>query len=272
MIGMADAFRLCLRGARRSSKPRLSRAACIASHTRTRWSDMRDAGAGHCARLACQQGPRAAPAIVSSACHGIEVIAAGVQVFALHDAEWRAAAARRLRGCALPACAQPARLFLLVGFAPTHENVERNRNFRILPWLLLRQPLTTLASAPAAAAAHWPPDAENQAAIDGWIATHGLGAFQAAAVLRGQHQFPDGLFFGGTAPTWSNARCAACCASTAPGTARTPGSTAHGLWGPATAWANAFACRDDAAALARACAWWQRRDSSISTAPPPRPS
>ena len=36
-----------------------------------------------------------------------------------------------------------------------------------------------------------------------YIAQHGMVGLQAA-VTRGQHQYPDGMFFGGSGPTWSN--------------------------------------------------------------------
>ncbi|NQY41644.1 MAG: DUF2817 domain-containing protein [Henriciella sp.] len=36
-----------------------------------------------------------------------------------------------------------------------------------------------------------------------FIEVHGMAAFQAA-VSSGQYQFPDGVFFGGSGPTWSN--------------------------------------------------------------------
>ena len=49
--------------------------------------------------------------IVSSACHGVEgYCGSGVQVFALHDAEWREKARDAGRGGAVRACAQSARL------------------------------------------------------------------------------------------------------------------------------------------------------------------
>ena len=36
-----------------------------------------------------------------------------------------------------------------------------------------------------------------------FVAREGLAVWQAA-ISGGQHEYPDGLFFGGTAPTWSN--------------------------------------------------------------------
>lgn len=49
----------------------------------------------------------------------------------------------------------------------------------------------------------WPPPAESEARLGAWVAAHGERAFQAA-VSGGQYAFADGLFFGGSQPSWSN--------------------------------------------------------------------
>ena len=49
----------------------------------------------------------------------------------------------------------------------------------------------------------WPPAPENEARIGAYIAAHGQPALQAA-VSGGQCEFPDGLFYGGVRPAWSN--------------------------------------------------------------------
>lgn len=191
--------------------------------------------------------------ILSSACHGVEgYCGSGVQVFALHDQAWRHKA--RAQGVAV--------LYVHAlnpyGFShvrrTTHENVDLNRNFqdfskplpvneayRVLHPLLLPR--------------HWPPDAANAAAVAHFIATNGMDAFQAG-VTRGQHEFADGLFFGGVAPTWSNQTLRQVLRH-------------HGRRAKSIAWidfhtglgANGvgeriFACKDDPAALARARQWW----------------
>lgn len=85
----------------------------------------------------------------------------------------------------------------------TEDNVDLNRNFidfsaplpdnpayeEVHPWLVPGD-----WDGPARQAA--------DAAIEGFIAANGLFAFQAA-VTCGQHGHPDGLFYGGGAPTWS---------------------------------------------------------------------
>jgi len=84
----------------------------------------------------------------------------------------------------------------------TQENVDLNRNFvdfeQALPenpgyaeihdWLLPPE---------------WPPGQEAEAALDAYRARHGARALQCAISL-GQHEFADGMFFGGHAPTWSH--------------------------------------------------------------------
>lgn len=191
--------------------------------------------------------------IVSSACHGAEgFCGSGVQVFATHDAEWRAQA--RDAGVAV--------LYIHAlnphGFSysrrVTHENVDLNRNFqdfgRPLPVNADYAELHELLLP-----ADWPPSAENHAALDAWMARHGQARFQAA-VSGGQHAFADGLFFGGTAPTWSN--------RTLRQVLRDHGQRArHIAWidlhtglGPSGLGERIFASRDEPAALARARAWW----------------
>jgi Protein of unknown function (DUF2817) len=191
--------------------------------------------------------------ILSSACHGVEgYCGSGVQVFAAHDADWLAHA--RSRGVA----ALYIHALNPYGFShirrATHENVDLNRNFqdftRPLP---VNEPYAEIAD--LLIPATWPPDTTNTAAVGQYIQTRGMPAFQAA-ISRGQHAYPKGMFFGGTAPTWSNL--------TLRGVLRRHGATAHRVaWidlhtglGPNGLGERIFACADDAAALQRARAWW----------------
>ncbi len=155
--------------------------------------------------------------IVSSGCHGVEgYCGSGVQVSALHDAEWRDKA--RAAGVAVLYVHALNPYGFSHGRRVTQENVDLNRNFQPTS----REPL------PANAA--YTRDCmrcccrrtgrrtpTTSAALARWIATHGAAAFQAA-VTRGQYEFADGLFFGGNAPTWSHQHAARrCCASTRAG-------------------------------------------------------
>lgn len=191
--------------------------------------------------------------IVSSACHGAEgYCGSGVQVFAAHDAEWREHA--RAAGVAV--------LYIHAlnphGFSwvrrVTHENVDLNRNFQDFS-----QPLPVNR---AYADLHdlllprqWPPGPENEAAIHAYIQTHGLVRYQAA-VSQGQHAFADGLFFGGTAPTWSNVTLRQVLRRHGQRARRLAWIDLHTGLGESGVGERICACRDDAVALQRARAWW----------------
>jgi hypothetical protein len=191
--------------------------------------------------------------IVSSACHGAEgYCGSGVQVFALHDAEWLAKA--RAQGVAV--------LYVHAlnpyGFShirrTTHENVDMNRNFhdfsKPLPVNSDYRDLHDLLMP-----AQWPPTDANEAALANYIQTHGAQAMQAA-VSRGQHEFPNGLFYGGTGPTWSNLTIRTVLRQHAPRAKDLAWIDLHTGLGPSGLGERIFACNDDAAALARARAWW----------------
>lgn len=191
--------------------------------------------------------------IVSSACHGVEgYCGTGVQVFALHDDEWRAKA--KAAGVAV--------LYIHAlnphGFSwqrrVTHENVDLNRNFQDFS-----QPLPINAEYaalhPLLLPAQWPPTADNIAALGQFIATQGEKALQAA-VTRGQHQHADGLFFGGIAPTWSNTTLRAVLRQYARRCSKLAWIDLHTGLGPRGLGERIFACSDDKAAYARAQAWW----------------
>jgi len=191
--------------------------------------------------------------LVTSACHGVEGhCGSGVQVFALHDDEWREKA--RAQGVAVLYIHALNPHGFSYGRRVTQENVDLNRNFfdfeQPLP---VNEPYASLH--PLLLPETWPPTEENSAAIAAWIEQNGTSAFQAA-VTRGQYQFEDGLFFGGNAPTWSN--------KTFRDVLRTHGQRARRMaWidlhtglGPNGIGERIFACRDDKKAYDRANAWW----------------
>lgn len=138
--------------------------------------------------------------VVSSGCHGVEgFCGSGIQVAAL-------------RAGTLQRQAEAAGVSVLMlhalnphGFSHlrrvTQENVDLNRNFADfaapLPDNAGYRALHGLLLPPT-----WPPTDDNRQAVADYIEQHGMRAFQAA-VSQGQHSHPDGLFFGGLAPTWS---------------------------------------------------------------------
>lgn len=191
--------------------------------------------------------------MVTSACHGIEGhCGSGVQVFALHDTEWREKARAAGVGVLYVHALNPH------GFSHgrrvTQENVDLNRNFADFT-----QPLPVNAGYaelhPLLLPEGWPPSPGNQAEIDGWIAAHGVSAYQAA-ISGGQYQFDDGLFFGGTAPTWSNRTLRQVLRTHAQKARRLAWIDLHTGLGPNGHGERIFAGRDDATAYARANAWW----------------
>ncbi|MDH6592375.1 hypothetical protein M2165_002264 [Variovorax sp. TBS-050B] len=191
--------------------------------------------------------------IVTSACHGVEGhCGSGVQVFALHDAEWREKA--RAQGVAVLYIHALNPHGFSHGRRVTHENVDLNRNF-----VDFSQPLPVNEAYaklhPLLVPDTWPPTPENQAAVEKWIDKHGPEAYQAA-VTGGQYQFDDGLFFGGKAPTWSNRTLREVLRRHAAGARRLAWIDLHTGLGPNGHGERIFAGRDDKAAYARANAWW----------------
>lgn len=191
--------------------------------------------------------------IVSSACHGAEgYCGSGVQVFALHDSEWRDKA--RASGVAvLYVHALNPHGFSFVRRV-THENVDLNRNFQEFSRPLPANPAYDELH-PLLLPAQWPPTTENRAALDAYIRDKGLPAFQGA-VSQGQYTHPDGLFFGGTAPSWSNTTLRQVLRSHGQRARQVAWIDLHTGLGECGLGERIFASRDDATALARARAWW----------------
>ena len=198
--------------------------------------------------------------VISSACHGVEgYCGSGVQIHALQNTAWRGAA--RAQGVAV--------LYIHAlnphGFSHvrrvTHENVDINRNFQDFS--------KPLPDNPAYREIHdlllpevWPPDAANAQATAQYIAERGMKAFQAA-VSQGQHEFPEGLFFGGQAPTWSNQTLRAVLQKYGQQAQRMAWIDLHTGLGPSGVGERIFACADDAAAYTRAKTWWGQGITSI---------
>jgi hypothetical protein len=101
----------------------------------------------------------------------------------------------------------------------------------------------------------WPPPAENDAPLAAWLARHGAKAYQAA-VTAGQYRFAEGMFYGGTRPTWSNAAVRAVLRAEGSGRARLAWIDFHTGLGPPGHGEKIYAGRNDAGDVARAKAWW----------------
>ncbi len=178
-----------------------------------------------------------------------------MQVFALHDDEWRAKA--KAAGVAV---------LYIHGLNPhgfsfqrrvTHENVDLNRNFQDFSQPL---PANTINAEyaelhPLLLPAQWPPNGDNLKSIGDYVARRGMAALQSA-VTRGQHSHADGLFFGGTAPTWSNTTLRKVLRLYGTHCQKLAWIDLHTGLGPRGLGERIFACRDDKSAYARAQAWW----------------
>ena len=198
--------------------------------------------------------------MVSSACHGVEgYCGSGVQNALLADPVFHAAA--HAAGVAV---------LYIHGLNPygfswwrrvTHENVDLNRN-----WHNFNQPLPHNAPYDAIAAqvvpSAWPPSADNEAALAAYAVQQGPKGLQAA-VTGGQYRHPQGLFFGGHAPTWSQQTLRHVLQEHGRRCARLAWIDLHTGLGPNGHGERIFACRDDAAALGRARAWWGPEVTSI---------
>jgi hypothetical protein len=190
--------------------------------------------------------------IVSSGCHGVEgYCGSGIQVAALRDRPLLEHAAQR--GVAL--------LFIHAlnpyGFShlrrTTHENVDLNRNFHDFSKPL---PVNTAYREiqPLLLPDSWPPSQANEQAIGQYVATKGLPAWQFA-MTSGQYEFPDGLFFGGARPTWSNQSLREVLRAHGRRAGRIAWIDIHTGLGPSGVGERIYAGPDDKADVARARRW-----------------
>jgi len=191
--------------------------------------------------------------VLSSGCHGVEgFCGSGVQVAMLRDAQLR-----RLAGDAGVAILYIHALnpygFSHLG-RTTHENVDLNRNFhdfaQPLPHNEAYRELHDLLVPET-----WPPTAENQRAVGRYVAERGIDHYQAA-ISRGQYEYADGLFYGGRAPCWSNLALREVLRTHGRRAGRIAWIDIHTGLGLSGVGERILAARDDAAASARATAWW----------------
>lgn len=209
-----------------------------------------------------RDGPADAEAvlILSSACHGVEgYCGSGVQVALLHDADWRAQV--RASGVAV---------LYLHGLNPhgfswwrrtTHENVDLNRNF-----VDFSQPLPAAPAYDELARAivpdEWPAPAAAQQQLAAYAAQHGERGLRGA-IGNGQHSHPDGLFFAGTAATWSHLRLRQVLRSHGQGCRRLGWIDLHTGLGPSGHGEPIFSGRQTPPVLERARQWWGPEVTSV---------
>jgi hypothetical protein len=143
----------------------------------------------------------------------------------------------------------------------TEDNVDLNRNFRDFSSPAGPDP-DYEAVHPLLLPATWPWDDANRAAIGAYIGARGMAQWQYA-ITHGQQVRPDGLFFAGNAPTWSN--------RTLHEVLRRHVGDARALWwidvhtglGPSGVAELIYAGRDVGADVARTRACWGESVTSI---------
>lgn len=218
-----------------------------------------------------RSGPADAPAllVLSSACHGVEgFCGSGAQVALLAEREFHNLAHEGGVALLYVHALNP------YGFSwwrrTTHENVDLNRNFQDFAQPLPLNPAYD-EIAHLLVPSHWPPGEQVAAAVQRYIAERGLKVWQAA-VFGGQHSHPQGLFYGGHNPSWSQQTLRHVLQQHGQRCQRLGWIDFHTGLGPSGHGERIFACRDDAAALARAKLWWgpqvtSLHDGSSSSAP-----
>ena len=211
-----------------------------------------------------RDGPADASALLllSSACHGVEgFCGSGIQNLLLADTDLRRQAHEA--GVAL---------LYLHGLNPygfswwrrtTQENVDLNRNFQDFSQPLPLNPAYD-DIAHLLVPETWPPSDAVRLALADYPQQHGLPAFQRA-VSGGQHRYPEGLFFGGHNPSWSQQALRQVLRDHGQQCTRLGWIDIHTGLGPSGFGERIFAGRDDAAAVARARDWWGGVDGGAIT-------
>ena len=202
--------------------------------------------------------------IVSSGCHGVEgLCGSGVQVFALHDVEWREKA--RAQGVAV--------LYVHAlnphGFSflrrVTHENVDLNRNFIDFDRPLPANP-GYVELHPLLLPEHWPPSLQNETALGQIVSECGEAELQAI-ISRGQYELPDGLFYGGNAPVWSHTTWRTILQTYGRKATRMAWLDVHTGLGPFGFGERMYAGRNQEADMQRAIRWWGGNGTTPVTVP-----
>lgn len=191
--------------------------------------------------------------VVSSGTHGPEgFCGSGAQIAALHDDEL----INRLA---------PAKTSLLLihainpyGFSylqrTNENNVDLNRNhidFSVpLPINTDYAEIVSFVSPGT-----WPPAEEYAAAEAAYVERHGAKRFHAV-LTRGQHIAPEGLYFGGISPAWSNTAVRSILRRYAANARRLGWIDIHTGLGPYGHGEKLFPGRNIPADVALALAWW----------------
>ncbi|MBB2493861.1 M14 family metallopeptidase [Aquipseudomonas ullengensis] len=191
--------------------------------------------------------------VISSGCHGVEgFCGSAVQLDRLHDAAW------------IEDCRRDDLAVLFIhalnphGFSwlrrVTEDNVDLNRNF-----VDFSQPLPANPDYRAVSRLllprRCPPTLGTYLGLVGYSLRHGRMALQGA-ISRGQHDDPNGMFFAGTAPTWSNSTLRQVLRQHARQCQRIGWIDLHTGLGPRGFGERIYKGPQNAESIARARQWW----------------
>ncbi|MCJ0762556.1 M14 family metallopeptidase [Variovorax terrae] len=191
--------------------------------------------------------------IVSSGTHGPEgFCGSGCQVALLQDDELLGRLTKAGVSLLLIHAVNP------YGFShlrrTNEDNIDLNRNF-----MRFDAPLPANAAyadvEPFVLPPAWPPAAESEQAMAAYVARHGMDALRDA-VSSGQYTVPDGIFYGGRTPSWSNRTIRAILRSHAAAAMAIGWIDIHTGLGPYGHGEKIYAGGNNAQDLARARAWW----------------
>jgi hypothetical protein len=191
--------------------------------------------------------------IVSSGTHGPEGFSGSAcQIASLHDTELLGRLKQAGIALLLVHAINPYGFSHL--YRTNEDNIDLNRNH-----VDFNVPLPVNAGyadiEPLLLPAAWPPTATDDAALGAYIAQHGMEAIRTA-ITSGQYTSAKGLFYGGTAPSWSNRTVRAILRQYA-GAARHIGwIDIHTGLGPNGHGEKIYVGRNAAPDIARANAWW----------------
>jgi hypothetical protein len=198
--------------------------------------------------------------LLTSGTHGVEgFCGSGCQVALLHDDRFLRAIERSGIAVLMLHALNP------YGFSHlrrvNEDNVDLNRNF-----VDFAKPLPVN---PAYAEIHslllpatWPPSTESEARLRAWVAEHGRQAYQAAVSI-GQYAFPEGMFYGGSGPTWSNRSLRSVLREHAVRRRRPAWIDVHTGLGPRGHGEKIYAGLDDAEDVSRTKSVWGRDVTSV---------
>jgi Protein of unknown function (DUF2817) len=207
--------------------------------------------------------------LLLSATHGVEgFCGSGCQVGLLHDDDFLAAVQ------AAGACVVMLHALNPYGFShlrrTNEDNIDLNRNFRDFSVPLV--PNAAYADVHGfMVPAQWPPTPENEALVAAYAAKHGERALQAA-ISGGQCEYPDGLFYGGVRPAWSNGVLRSVLRDLGARRRKVGWIDFHTGLGPRGLAEKIYAGKDVPADYARTKAWWGNNvtsflDGSSTSAP-----